>query len=105
MVKYLAPIFLLAGCAGNQEPEAEIKADKIVLSEVGPVANYDRLKEYILSADSVVLFSHISPNEPYKNPNTGKYYPGSIPFIEDGKINYAISVQERKQLKQPDIDS
>jgi hypothetical protein len=77
--------------------------DSISTSEFNPVIRYDRLKEYLLSSDSVVLFSHHSPNEPIKNPHTGKYYPHFIPFIEKEKINYATSVQERNQLNKNGI--
>lgn len=105
MVKYLAAIFLLAGCTGNNKPETLVKIENAALPDPDAAVHYDRLREYFLSADSVVLFSHVSPNEPVKNLKTGKYYPNSIPFIENEEINYENSVQERKRLNKPDIEA
>jgi hypothetical protein len=84
MTKYLVVIILLCSCAENRTaPEGKaIHKDSVKTTEFKPVIHYDRLKNYFLSADSVVLFSHHSPNEPIKNPSTGKYYRHTIPFIE-----------------------
>lgn len=100
MKKYSLFILLFWGCKNVPDSKGnEPKKGSASLAEIdSPIINYDRLKEYLLSSDSVVLFSHHSPNEPIWNKKTGEYSKKSIPFIENGKINYSTSVQERKQL-------
>lgn len=97
MIRYLPLVILFYSCSGNIATDTPAQPDSLITGDK-PFVNYDWLKEYLLSADSVVLLSHHSPNEPIKNPSTGKYYSHSIPFIENGKINYPLSVQERKQI-------
>lgn len=103
MTRYLAFIIVFSSCVGNTVSNHPVQKDSILTTDDKPAVSYDRLKECLLSADSVVLLSHHSPNMPIKDPKTGKYYPHSIPFIENGKINYAMSVQERKQLNKNDM--
>ena len=103
MMRYLAIIIFLSSCVGNSASNGTAQKDSIPAAPAEPNVRYDRLREYLFSSDSVVLFSHYSTNMPIINPATGKYYKNRIPFIENGKINYAVSVQERKQLNNQEI--
>ena len=101
MTRYLLTLFFFFGCVENTPSVQRRQKDSILTTNDKPVLNYDRLKEYLLSADSVVLLSHESPNMLIRNPKTGKYY--RIPFIEHEKINYATSVRERKEIHKMDV--
>jgi len=105
MTKSLVLLIFIYGCAENsKQPHSNTSLpDSNKSAAVKSSIQYDRLKEYLLSSDSVVLFSHVSPNEPTINRKTGKYYSHSVPFIEKGEINYAMSVQERKKLNRREI--
>jgi|KBSSwiS6_1023812.scaffolds.fasta_scaffold01015_5 hypothetical protein len=103
MIRYLVVVILLSSCIGKTVSNESSQKDSILSSDPSPIAQYDRLKEYLFSSDSVVLLSHHSPNMPIRNLKTGKYYQHPIPFIEDGKINYSTSVQERKQINKNEI--
>jgi len=106
MVKYI--LFLILFASGIENNTTKIITNKnspendSILSK--SAIRYDLLKQDMLSADSIILFSHHSPNMPIKNPKTGEYYKESIPFIEQGNINYTLSVQERKQLNKKEIE-
>lgn len=107
MINYLILLILLTGCIRNEAAKKDIKSDSSILNLNSSRENlqnhYDQLKEDFSSADSVILFSHHSPNMPIKNPETGKYYEKSVPFIDNGRINYERSVKERKQLNGEEI--
>ena len=98
MAKYLLYVMFIWGCA-NSSPiknsgstPTDTLTNKISKSSFDSVAVRNNLN----SADSVILASHFSPNEPIKDERTGKYLP-HFEVIEDGKLNESI-VQERKKL-------
>jgi hypothetical protein len=103
MKKYLAGIFLFNACSQAGDSDRPVSADSVSVTSPKPIVQYEKLKETLFLADSVILLSHHSPNMPVINAATGKYYPKSIPFIENGRINYLMSVQERKQLNKSQI--
>jgi hypothetical protein len=109
MIRYITILILLAGCTNNKSVQIKndtelSKGDSILTNNSNPVVRYDLLKQDALNADSVILFSHHSPNMPIKNSTTGEYYKKSIPFIEHDTINYKTSVQERKKLNKKEIE-
>lgn len=108
MIKYLTQLILLAGCIRNTTAEKNNYSDLSTVNlksvtEKYIESQYIQLRKDLSSADSVILLSHYSPNMPIKNPETGKYYKQSIPFIENGRVNYKLSVQELKQLNTEQI--
>lgn len=113
MLKHILIVVLFCGCKNtpahkNHNSKIDSTPDNSI--ELPPqsnsqmIVNYDHLKEYLITSDSVILFSHHSPNEPIKNTKTGEYHKKSIPFIEAGKINYAASVQEQKKMNNKQIN-
>ncbi|HEX7846946.1 MAG TPA: hypothetical protein VF476_14190 [Chitinophagaceae bacterium] len=109
MIKHIAILILLAGCADNKPAqirnEKELPKGDLVLPGANKVIiQYDLLKEDFLRADSVLLVSHHSPNMPIKNSKTHEYYKKSIAFIEHDTINYFASVQERKKLNRKETE-
>jgi hypothetical protein len=111
MIRYLVCMILVTGCAGKTDADRPVQKNPgsttttqpVVQHNHRPNVQYNQLKKYLISADSVILLSHHSPNMPIKNPKTGEYYSRYIPFIEDGTVNYTMSVQERKQLSKSGI--
>ncbi|PZR23115.1 MAG: hypothetical protein DI535_24765 [Citrobacter freundii] len=59
------------------------------------------IEAILLKADSVVLVSHYSPNEPRKDTVTGKWI-NPVEVIKDGAVNEKTIV-ERKTIKTKDI--
>lgn len=104
MTRYLIHLLFIVGCSNSSSNKAGVYNQTDTVTDRISESSYDTagLRHYLNSADSVVLASHYSPNEPIKNERTGKYLP-SFKVIENGKLNESI-VQERKKLGREEIE-
>jgi hypothetical protein len=103
MARYLIYILLIWGCSDSSQSEQNGSGDADSLIEKASQVSIDTaaIQSVLKNADSVILASHFSPNEPIKDERTGKYFP-HFEVIEDGKLNEAI-VQERKRLTRREV--
>jgi len=103
MAKYLMFILILCSCSDS----SSIKVSSVHQRDSSqermqhPVTKPNSLQDILTGADSVVIASHYSPNEPIEDKRTGKLLP-RFEVVEDDKLNEAI-VQERKKLNRKDI--
>lgn len=98
MIKWLFAVVLIAGCKTKQGlPQTEVK-DSTVVEHLFPVPPADTAitnKNILMEADSVVIASHPSPNEPLKDEKSGKWLP-PFDITKNGKINTDVIVERKK---------
>ncbi len=95
-------ILLIWSCSNSPGVEkATIRQQGTMASNLKSPADSIAVRKILNAADSVILASHHSPNQPIKDEKTGKYLP-HFKLIENGSLNESI-VQERKKLNKKEI--
>lgn len=104
MAKYLMFILILCSCSDSSSVKVSSVHHRDSTQErtLQPLNKPKSLQEILNGADSVVIASHYSPNEPIEDKRTGKLLP-RFEVVADGKLNEAI-IQERKKLNRKDIE-
>jgi hypothetical protein len=97
MFKYLFIIIAITSCTNNTSSNDTLQAKKLINNNENSLSFFETL----ITADSVILASFISPNEPFRDKKTGKFK--RIEFKIGERLN-DLSVQERKILSTKDIN-